>query len=92
MTLAVVDDREVARQQELREREREVAEAVKTQDALLLLVRSCSLRPLSNSPFELVGGGDEYPPSIVILVLGLPEGILDLPKRFPSGDLSPASE
>ncbi len=43
MTLAVVDDREVARQQELREREREVADAVKTQDALLLLVRLCSL-------------------------------------------------
>lgn len=37
-TLAVVDDREVARQEELCQKEEEYAEAVKTQHALLLLV------------------------------------------------------
>jgi len=38
-TLAVVDDRQLARQEELREKEGEYAEAVTTQNALLLLVR-----------------------------------------------------
>jgi hypothetical protein len=37
-TLAVVDDRQLARQEELLEKQREFADAVPTQNALLLLV------------------------------------------------------